>query len=738
MSYCQTLYPITKSIYLKLDIIHNFFIVFIVYLTLYLEVYFNTINLYDILFMIIFLIGINEFYSFLIMKFYFKPTFNINRKEIEKQDINEHFNGSKKLKELNCLNFFITIHTKIIIINTVRFIIISILFILITTLVLKKRFIFYHNLISILLIFISLSLLVEQGFYNYFITKKISETKFFNFPPELIQPPSVRTKSSIQLLLAALLTLGLLHGNGYNLAKWFAFKQTIEDYKTIIELYKKNILIHPLEQVSNEFENSLIENKIIIKDQYGNFYNYTNIPEIPIDYIENNLIPTIYQYKVMEIKNHYYLVYMDEFSSYKIYTIHSIHDILKYINFGFNISFAFSLPIIILYISYFIKFLKKEIINVAKINYFIDELYHGRFPIPYQDELPNNNIGVAILKLESFTIKILEILKQILANQKHSELLWITNNQIIELFKESSQKVIDQSLHIKNQIIEINNTYRELYNDIFKNIKESEQHLNVIKLLNEHIDHMNHTVQKLLSLYTSTKNEANIGKGLLKELKNMMIDLEENSTKIKKIVSFIQEISKQVDLLALNASIEAARAGEAGKGFAVVAEEISKLSSRIGENVKNIQNIVEQNKETAKIASQNTIETSRLFNRVIVDLITIQDVIDEIVKIKNELSNENQEVKNIIEKLGFSINTMFFFLDSSMKYEEAIDREVQTIYESISELNQSIKNLPEISNSFQESINELYKILSFFEFYKESYRNQQNIQQIEEPNKTLK
>ncbi|MCA1993383.1 MAG: methyl-accepting chemotaxis protein [Coleofasciculus sp. S288] len=89
--------------------------------------------------------------------------------------------------------------------------------------------------------------------------------------------------------------------------------------------------------------------------------------------------------------------------------------------------------------------------------------------------------------------------------------------------------------------------------------------------------------------------------------------LGESSQQISKVVSLINQIALQTNLLAINAGIEAARAGEEGQGFAVVAEEVGELAARSAAATREIEQIVENiQKETAEVVEAMELGTTQV------------------------------------------------------------------------------------------------------------------------------
>ncbi|MEZ8283723.1 methyl-accepting chemotaxis protein [Vibrio splendidus] len=151
-------------------------------------------------------------------------------------------------------------------------------------------------------------------------------------------------------------------------------------------------------------------------------------------------------------------------------------------------------------------------------------------------------------------------------------------------------------------------------------------------------------------------------------------ELAKNNGNITEILSVIEGISEQTNLLALNAAIEAARAGEQGRGFAVVADEVRNLASRTQSSVGEIRAVID------KVHAGT------------------QDVVEAIQE-GNILANDTAlHVQNAVEDLGSIFTSIEEISDMNSQIVRAAEEQ-----QSVSgEVNQSVVNIRDLSAKILE------------------------------------
>ena len=127
--------------------------------------------------------------------------------------------------------------------------------------------------------------------------------------------------------------------------------------------------------------------------------------------------------------------------------------------------------------------------------------------------------------------------------------------------------------------------------------------------------------------------KAQLSREEMANMVNSMNRISETSKKIEDIISQIESIASQTNLLSLNASIEAARAGEAGRGFAVVADEIRNLADQSAKSAVDtralVANTLFEIEEGNKVATRTS------------------DVLDEVVESISEIAEQSKLLSDV-------------------------------------------------------------------------------------------
>jgi methyl-accepting chemotaxis protein len=185
---------------------------------------------------------------------------------------------------------------------------------------------------------------------------------------------------------------------------------------------------------------------------------------------------------------------------------------------------------------------------------------------------------------------------------------------------------------------------------------------------------------------------AQVGGATVDKTAQAMSDMAEASRRVVEMMSLINEITFQTNLLSINAAVEAARAGDQGRGFAVVANEVRSLARRSSEASKDIQNLVREIQEKVANGKEWVSELETGFMKIIQTIKQVSDALSEV-------SLATQESSQGIEQIGRAVAEMTDVIEHNAALVDELAHTTDILNER-SELLQSMSTrfvLPEAS-----------------------------------------
>ncbi len=290
-----------------------------------------------------------------------------------------------------------------------------------------------------------------------------------------------------------------------------------------------------------------------------------------------------------------------------------------------------------------------------------------------------------------------------------------------EEVKSASEVINDYSLDITQAITEINEgmSRQSMHAQecvdktglLSDDMQEVSQVVEKVELLVQQTDRMIHRGMEIIELLGHRAQETT---DITNQVGNSIEQLSQETESISVFAETITGISKQTNLLSLNASIEAARAGDAGRGFAVVAEEIRKLADdsakAAGEISNHVQHISTRTMDSVQSAKQAE------------DMVALQgDAVQEVIQVFADMRDRMQELVGGLQEIVASTEqadkeraeTLAAVQNISQIIAETAGN-AEIVSQTSEKLMKSVDNLSHTASALGNNMNELKTEIAIF------------------------
>lgn len=313
----------------------------------------------------------------------------------------------------------------------------------------------------------------------------------------------------------------------------------------------------------------------------------------------------------------------------------------------------------------------------------------------------HDEIGELAKYFNEFVAKIRKVISEV--KVQSTDLATATGEMtpILQNFSESSQEQATSTEEITATIEEVSAGMDHI-------ARSAKYQFEIISTLSERMNSLSEIIHEMEERIMDTKglagdisSKAKAGEASIQSMNDSMSRINNSSDQMKNIVSIISDISKQTNLLSLNASIEAARAGDAGRGFAVVADEIAKLAVLTSQSIKNIDGLIRSNSEEISQGYSSIQGTVSMIKMIMDGINSINTMMIKLAESMARQMRINEEVNQEAGKVREKSNEIKLSTEEQKLAIEAISKSVM-----------NINNLTmEISNGSQDMLTSFDKTI---------------------------
>jgi methyl-accepting chemotaxis protein len=164
-------------------------------------------------------------------------------------------------------------------------------------------------------------------------------------------------------------------------------------------------------------------------------------------------------------------------------------------------------------------------------------------------------------------------------------------------------------------------------------------------------------------------------------------ELDAHNRKLEEVISAIDSIAFQTNILAVNAAVEAARAGEQGRGFGIVADAVKSLAQHSTASAKNIAEVIRQSGETSKKAMDAAQSSTESLSRVTNQARRSQEFITGISSAAREMSDSIGRLAQTFNQIDTSAESIGMASEMTSAFQNSFRAKTQTLFNSATELN---------------------------------------------------